>query len=111
MWIGVISLLPELIATATSGGVFSRALDNGLITLKVFNPRDFTDDRHRTVDDKPYGGGAGMVMMHAPLSAALAAAQAAAPCEVPVVLMSPQGDRFDQAIAVAHSNAEGLILI
>ena len=111
MWIGVISLLPELIATATSGGVFSRALDNGLITLKVFNPRDFTDDRHRTVDDKPYGGGAGMVMMHAPLSAALAAAQAAAPCEAPVVLMSPQGDRFDQAIAVAHSNAEGLILI
>lgn len=111
MWIGVISLLPEVINSATSGGVFSRAVARGLITLKVFNPRDFTTDKHRTVDDKPYGGGAGMVMMADPLAAALAAAKAAAPADLPVVLMSPQGQVFDQAMAVEQSQQAGLILI
>ena len=111
MWIGVVSLLPELIAGATSAGVFSRAVANGLITLQVFNPRDFTTDKHRTVDDKPYGGGAGMVMMVEPLRAALQAAKEAAPCDVPVVLMSPQGQVFSQSAAAEHSRQTGLILI
>lgn len=111
MWLGVISVLPELIAAATSGGVFARAVSSGLITLEVYNPRDFTADKHRTVDDKPYGGGAGMVMMVEPLSAALQAATAAAPAHTPVVLMSPQGRVFDQSVAVAQSRLPGLILI
>ena len=111
MWIGVISLMPEVLAAATSGGVFSRALNSGIVTLEVFNPRDFTTDKHRTVDDKPYGGGAGMVMMNAPLLGALQAAKDAAPENTPVVLMSPQGHRFEQSLAVAQSKNSGLIMI
>ena len=111
MWIGVISLLPEIIAAGTSGGVFSRAVASGVITVEVFNPRDFTSDKHRTVDDKPYGGGAGMVMMVEPLQAALQAAKEAAPAEVPVVLLSPQGRAFDQSVAVECSQNQGLILV
>ena len=79
MWIGVLTLLPEILEAGTSGGVFARAVAAGIIDLHVFNPRDFSTDRHRNVDDKTYGGGAGMVMMNAPLTAALVAAQAAAP--------------------------------
>ncbi len=112
MWIGIVSLLPELIVAATrSGGVVGRAIEQGRLTLQTFNPRDFTADRHRTVDDKPYGGGAGMVMMSAPLTAALDAARQAAPAPARVVLMSPQGRVFDQAMAVSSSNDEALILI
>lgn len=111
MWLGVISVLPELIDAARSGGVFARALNAGTLQLQVFNPRDFSLDKHRTVDDRPYGGGAGMVMMTAPLVAALEAAQAAAPGPAKVVLMDPQGAQFTQATAVQESQAESLILV
>ena len=63
MWIGVLTLLPEILEAGTSGGVFARAVAAGIIDLHVFNPRDFSTDRHRNVDDKTYGGGAGMVMI------------------------------------------------
>ncbi len=111
MWIGVISLLPEMIAAGTAAGVFGRAVASGVVTVEVFNPRDFTSDRHRTVDDKPYGGGAGMVMMVEPLQAALQAAKKAAPAEVPVIMLSPQGRVFEQSVAVEHSDRPGLILV
>jgi tRNA (guanine37-N1)-methyltransferase len=111
MWIGVISLLPEMIAAGTAAGVFGRAVASGVVTVEVFNPRDFTSDRHRTVDDKPYGGGAGMVMMVEPLQAALQAAKKAAPAEVPVIMLSPQGRVFEQSVAVEHSDQPGLILV
>ncbi len=111
MWIGVISLLPEMISGAAAAGVFGRAVASGVIQLAVFNPRDFAGDKHRTVDDKPYGGGAGMVMMVEPLRAALLAAKSAAPADVPVVLMSPQGKVFSQSAAVEQSRQAGLILI
>lgn len=111
MWLGVVSVLPELIDAARSGGVFARALSAGTLHLQVFNPRDFSLDKHRTVDDRPYGGGAGMVMMTAPLVAALEAAQAAAPSPAKVVLMDPQGAQFTQATAMQESQAESLILV
>ena len=61
MWVGVVTLFPEMFEIATRYGVFGRAVDSALFEVELFNPRDFTDDKHRTVDDRPYGGGAGMV--------------------------------------------------
>ena len=111
MWLGVISLLPEMFDAVSNDGVFGRALSSGRLTLNRYNPRDFTEDKHRTVDDRPYGGGPGMVMMVEPLRQALAAAKADAPANTKVVLMSPQGKRFDQGLALTEAAAPGLILI
>lgn len=111
MWLGIISVLPELIDAARSGGVFARALEAGSLQLQTFNPRDFAKDKHRTVDDRPYGGGAGMVMMTAPLVSALDAARAAAPDTPKVVLMDPQGEVFRQGRAVQESQTSSLIII
>ncbi|MDP6186052.1 MAG: tRNA (guanosine(37)-N1)-methyltransferase TrmD [Pseudomonadales bacterium] len=111
MWLGVISLLPEMFDAVSNDGVFGRALASGRLTLNRYNPRDFTKDKHRTVDDRPYGGGPGMVMMVEPLRQALAAAKADAPADTKVVLMSPQGKRFDQGLALTEAASPGLILI
>ena len=115
MWLGVVSLLPEVIDAGRRGGVFARAIEAGTLTLEVFNPREFTTDKHRTVDDRSYGGGAGMVMMTEPLRKALVAAKQAAPAGAKVVLMSPQGTTFDQALAVKEAGQDaqqaGLILV
>ena len=111
MWLGVISLLPEMFDAVSNDGVFGRALSSGRLTLNRYNPRDFTEDKHRTVDDRPYGGGPGMVMMVEPLRQALAAAKADAPADTKVVLMSPQGKRFDQRLALSEGANSGLILI
>ncbi len=111
MWLGVISLLPQMFDAVSGEGVFGRAMASGQLTLELFNPRDFAGDRHRTVDDRPYGGGAGMVMMVEPLRRALVAAKAAAPGPAKVVLMSPQGQQFTQAIAQAESATPALILV
>src|SRR3569832_2406422 len=75
----VITLFPELFEIATRHGVTGRAVKKGRVTLALWNPRDYTHDRHRTVDDRPYGGGPGMVMMVPPLRETLRAARAAAP--------------------------------
>ena len=66
MWLGVISVLPEMFDAVSRDGVFSRALEAGHLSLNCFNPRDYARDKHRTVDDRPYGGGPGMVMMVGP---------------------------------------------
>ena len=111
MWLGVISVLPEMFDAVSKDGVFSRALAAGHLSLNCFNPRDYTRDKHRTVDDRPYGGGPGMVMMVEPLLAALLDAKAQAPQRTRVVFMSPQGRRFDQQNAIASKGDEGFILI
>lgn len=87
--LGVISLFPEMFAALGDYGVSGRALKEGLVSLQLWNPRDFTEDKHRTVDDRPYGGGPGMVMKVEPLKAALQAAKAALPA-ARVIYMSPQ---------------------
>lgn len=105
MWIGVVSLFPEMFDAITEYGVSGRAVRNKLLTLAMWNPRDFTHDRHRTVDDRPYGGGPGMVMAHLPLKAAINAAREAASKSLPddesvspvVIYLSPQGRKLDQA--------------
>ena len=111
MWLGVITLLPEMFDAVSQDGVFGRALAAGHLHLRCFNPRDYATDKHRTVDDRPYGGGPGMVMMVQPLLAALTEAKAQAPARSRVVLMSPQGRRFDQQLAIDSKNDAGLIFI
>ncbi len=105
----VISVLPMMLA-AMRQGVTGRAIDRGAVTLRVWNPRDFADDAHRTVDDRPYGGGPGMVMMVEPLRAAIAAARAESP-DAKVAYLSPQGRRFDQRSAEELAQRPGLIVL
>jgi len=100
MWIGVISLFPEMFDAITEYGVTGRAIRSGLIEFHKWNPRDFTHDRHRTVDDRPYGGGPGMLMMVQPLRDAIASARKAAISDgkkARVIYLSPQGRKLDQA--------------
>ena len=111
MWFGVISLFPEMLS-ALDSGITSRAIKEELIKIQCWNPRDFTQNKHRSVDDRPYGGGPGMVMMAQPLQDAILAAKQAAPDKPPVVIhLSPQGKRFNQAAAEELLKKKSLILI
>lgn len=105
----VISLFPAMF-DAMRQGIAGRAIDNGLVELVRWNPRDFADDVHGTVDDRPYGGGPGMVMRVEPLRSAIRAARAAAPGSL-VVYLSPQGRRLDQAAVKAMTELSGQILL
>lgn len=111
MHIAVISLFPEMVSTIAEYGVVGRARQRELVTLRTENPREYTDDVHRTVDDRPYGGGPGMVMKFEPLAKAVAAARAASPEESPVVYLSPQGRVFDQVEAQRLAAMPGMILL
>jgi tRNA (guanine37-N1)-methyltransferase len=94
----VITLMPAMFQALTGQGVVARALERGLAELKLWNPRDYTQDVHRTVDDRPYGGGPGMVMKYGPLKAAIEEVRAEVP-DAEVLYLSPQGRRFDQQAA------------
>ncbi|MCU7915599.1 MAG: tRNA (guanosine(37)-N1)-methyltransferase TrmD [Candidatus Thiodiazotropha sp. (ex Gloverina cf. vestifex)] len=94
----VITLMPSMFDALTGEGVIGRAIDKGLAELKLWNPRDYTMDVHRTVDDRPYGGGPGMVMKYEPLQQAITLAKAENP-GARVIYLSPQGRRFDQQAA------------
>lgn len=111
MRIGVVSLFPDFVAQVAEHGVVGRATSRGLMSLDLVNPRDFAEDVHRTVDDRPYGGGPGMVMTFAPTAAAIAAAKSAAPEGSPVVCMTPSGRVFDQAVARHYASLPGLVLL
>lgn len=110
MRIDVISVFPEMFQAIGAYGITGRAIRNGLLTLHTWNPRDFSADKHRNVDDRPYGGGPGMVMSAEPLARAIAAACAAQPA-VPVSYLSPQGRRLDHAGVVQLTARSGLILL
>jgi tRNA (guanine37-N1)-methyltransferase len=110
VWFGVITLFPEIFA-ALDYGITGRALQQQLLTLNLWNPREFTQDKHRTVDDRPYGGGPGMIMMAEPLQAAIKAARQAAPQPPLVVQLSPQGKQFNQATAERMLATQSVILI
>ena len=92
----VITLFPEMIMQLSSLGVLGRAIKQDLIGLTCWNPRDFAHDRHRTVDDRPYGGGPGMLMKVQPLADAIAAAKKRAGESASVIYLSPQGERLNQ---------------
>jgi len=110
-WFGLVSLFPEMFNGISREGVFGRAVKSGLVEIEHFNPRDFTHDKHRTVDDRPYGGGPGMLMMVQPLTDAILAAKQAAGSNAKVIYMSPQGRKLDQAGAQELAKVDNLILV
>ncbi|MDH3000987.1 tRNA (guanosine(37)-N1)-methyltransferase TrmD [Chelonobacter oris] len=116
MWIGIISLFPEMFKAITEFGVTGRAVKQNLLQVRCWNPRDFTHDKHNTVDDRPYGGGPGMLMMVQPLRDAIltakeAAKQAAGDDGVKVIYLSPQGRKLDQRGVRQLSQDQKLILV
>ena len=111
MWIGVISLFPEMFRAITEHGVTGRAVKSGLLQIECWNPRDFTHDKHRTVDDRPYGGGPGMLMMVQPLRDAIHAAKQAAGDGAKVIYLSPQGRKLTQAGVTELATNQKLILV
>jgi tRNA (guanine37-N1)-methyltransferase len=115
MQFDVVTLFPEMFAALTQSGITRRAFDQKKCDLALWNPRDFTNDNHRTVDDRPYGGGPGMVMLAKPLEAAIHAAKArqieqglAAPR---VVYLSPQGQPLTHSRVMQMTTESGLVLL
>lgn len=111
MNISVVTLFPEMFTAITESGITGRAVKTGLVQLETVNPRDFTEDKHRTVDDKPYGGGPGMLMKVEPLTKAIEAAKGQVGETARVVYLSPQGKQLDQAGLEELSQAPGLVLV
>src|SRR5687767_3706005 len=96
MKIDFVTLFPQMFSGFLSEGIVGRARESGLVATRCVNPRDFSDDKHRRVDDRPYGGGPGMVLQAEPLRAAVESVRARG---ARVVFLSPQGRRFDDAAA------------
>ncbi len=111
MWVGVISIFPDMFRILSGEGVVARAIDSGALNLAIENPRDHTDDRHNSVDDRPYGGGPGMVMTVDPLVRAVDALKQRAPGPTRTVYLTPQGERFEQRKVEALAGEAGLIFI
>ena len=109
--IGVISLLPELVAPVMETGVVGRAAERGLVALEQLSPREFATDRHRTVDDRPYGGGPGMVLKYEPLRDAVHELRRRLPAGCREFVLTAQGRPFDQALARELAQAPGLMLV
>jgi tRNA (guanine37-N1)-methyltransferase len=113
--IDVVTLFPPMFEALTQHGITRRALELGLYELRLWNPRDFTTDHYKTVDDRPYGGGPGMVMLPQPLEKALSAARgrqrAANVTDAPVIYLSPQGTPLTHATVARLAGEAGLILL
>jgi tRNA (guanine37-N1)-methyltransferase len=108
---GVIALMPELVAPVMETGVVGRAAERGLVALEQLSPREFTTDRHRTVDDRPYGGGPGMVMKYEPLRDAVHELRRRLPAGCREYVLTAQGRPFDQALARELAAAPGVLLV
>jgi tRNA (guanine37-N1)-methyltransferase len=111
MRIALVTLFPDMLNAVTGFGVTGRAVRDQRLSLTMVNPRDYTEDRHRSVDDRPYGGGPGMVMRPEPLAAAIAEASSQVGADAPVIYLSPQGKRFDHDRARALALQPGLVLL
>ncbi|APW57360.1 MULTISPECIES: tRNA (guanosine(37)-N1)-methyltransferase TrmD [Pasteurella] len=111
MLVGIISLFPEMFKAITEFGVTGRAVKQNLLQVRCWNPRDFTHDKHKTVDDRPYGGGPGMLMMVQPLRDAIQAAKAEVGEGAKVIYLSPQGRKLDQAGVKELAQHQKLILL
>jgi tRNA (guanine37-N1)-methyltransferase len=107
----VVTLFPEMVAAAAACGVTGRAIERNIVSLSLWNPRDYTSDRHKTVDDRPYGGGPGMVMKYQPLHDAVNAAKQGSAESTKVVYLSPQGKPITQALLADASKASHIILV
>ncbi len=110
MKLGVVTLFPEMFTAVSEFGITGRSFKNGIASFQSWNPRSFTADRHQTVDDRPYGGGPGMVMMAGPLSEALEEAKSALP-KAKVIYLSPQGKRLTQQDIQMLASREEMILL
>jgi tRNA (guanine37-N1)-methyltransferase len=111
MRIAVVTLFPVMIREALAHGVLGRAAQRGVLDVECFDPRDHASDAHRTVDDRPYGGGPGMVLKVEPLRSAMRAAAQALPAGSRRVYLGADGQKFEQATARAARDAAGLILV
>lgn len=111
MWFGVISLFPEMFRALTEYGVSGRAVKQEKVSVRCWNPRDFTHDNYQTVDDRPYGGGPGMLMKIQPLRDAIHAAKTAAGEGAKVIYLSPQGRKLDQQGVLELAQHDKLILV
>jgi tRNA (guanine37-N1)-methyltransferase len=107
----VVTLFPELFAPFLASGVTRRAYESGQVDVRLWNPREFAEGNYKRVDDRPFGGGPGMVMMAEPLARALVAIKAQRQDTVPVVLFSPVGDKLDHAGVERWSGSQGAILL
>jgi tRNA (guanine37-N1)-methyltransferase len=110
LWVGIISIFPDMFQ-ALHNGIIGKAIKNQLVTINLWNPRDFVSNKHKSVDDRPYGGGSGMVMTPKPLQAAIHAAKQAAPEKPTVIYLSPQGRHYDQEAAVNLATKKAIILL
>lgn len=111
MKVAVVTLFPEMLDAVSRVGITGRAVERELLEIQTWNPRDYATDRHRTVDDRPYGGGPGMVMRVEPLRTAIRAAKAEAPQGAPVIHLSPQGRVLDQAGLRELAALPGMVLV
>ncbi|NOR71142.1 MAG: tRNA (guanosine(37)-N1)-methyltransferase TrmD [Methylomarinum sp.] len=111
MHFDIVTLFPEMILGGAGYGVTGTAIERGVVGLSVWNPRDYTLDKHRTVDDRPYGGGPGMVMKCQPLCDAVNAAKQNKNTESKVVYLSPQGKQITQDLLIEASQLSQLILV
>lgn len=114
MNIAIVTLFPEMFSALTEYGVSSRAVKQGIVHTKCWNPRDFTRDKHRTVDDRPYGGGPGMLMKTEPIVAAIEAARVElteGDNKPKVLCLSPQGKRLEQSDVATLAKEQSLILL
>jgi tRNA (guanine37-N1)-methyltransferase len=111
VFIGIVSLFPGIFRAITDYGVTGRAVKSGLLRVQCWSPRDFTYDRHRTVDDRPYGGGPGMLLMAQPLREAIDAAKAVAGDGAKVIYLSPQGCKLDQTGVCELATNQKMILV
>jgi tRNA (guanine37-N1)-methyltransferase len=111
MRLGVVSLFPQMFDAITQYGVTGRAVTQGKLNLDYWNPRDFTQDKHRTVDDRPYGGGPGMVMKVEPLRDAIQAAKQQLGENTKVIYLSPQGTLLDQQKLKELATRETMIFV
>lgn len=110
MWCGIVTLFPEMFRAITEAGITRSAVERGLLRLAYWNPRDFSKNRHKTVDDRPYGGGPGMVMQVEPIREAIQAARKECPSSK-VIYLSPQGQKLDQKAVCSLAQEENLIFL
>ena len=110
MHFDVVTLFPEMITDASAYGILGRALDKGICSIKCWNPRDYCTDRYKTIDDRPYGGGPGMVMMIEPLTKAINAAKSQHKDQRKVIYLSPQGKKVSHRL-FKDLNETGLIFV
>ena len=111
MVIGAITLFPEMFTAITNYGVTGRACKNGLLNIKCFNPRDYASDNYQSVDDRPFGGGPGMLMLYETLGKAVLEAKAELGQETRVIYMSPQGRKLSQSVVRDLSRADSFIVV